>query len=257
MGPLYAERAELIRGIDPDHPHYAVGNMVGYVPFLRDGFDVYGPDLYFLRMRGQPEEDLLPNRASVWKCQETCDKMVDECGGILHLWPVPQSYARGWDVIKRDKNWRKYHFPMPREFRALCWQYIAAGANGLVHWSYGILLWARKTHVMTDEEFEAAWKSVCDASAEVKAQIPVLLKDEGPKPRNVPKNARVRTWRDESADYVLVCNLRPDPLSGTVDIDLGGDVLERLTGDGRVMWIKGGLAFDLGPFEHALLRIQR
>ncbi len=67
----------------------------------------------------------------------------------------------------------------------------------------------------------------------------------------------VRTWRDESADYALVCNLRPDPLSGTVDIDLGGDVVERLTGDGRVMRMNGGLAFDLGPFEHALVRIPR
>lgn len=252
MAPLYAERAELLRRIDPDHPHYGVGNMVSYVQPLRVGFDVFGPDLYFLCTRGQPDELLAPDRATVWKCPETCEKMVDECGGILHLWPVPQAFARGWDLRRHQQDWRKYRFPTAREFRAQCWQYVAVGANGLLHYAYGQMLYN-----MEKEEFEVAWKTVCDASAEIRAQIPVLLKDEGPSPRNVPQNARVRTWRDGAADYVLVCNLRPEPLSGIVDVKLGDGSVERLAGDGTATRRDGGLAFSLGTFEHVLVRVPR
>ena len=76
-------------------------------------------------------------------------------------------------------------------------------------------------------------------------------------PRNVPKDVRVRTWRDESADYVLVCNLKPDPMSGKVDIALGGNNVKLLTGDGKVRRVESGLAFDFGPFAHALVRLPR
>ena len=260
MGPLYAQRAELIRRIDPDHPHYGVGNMEAYVPYLRGGFDVFGIDYYCIRMRGDSPELLEPDRAAVWRGVEKLEKMRDACGGILHQWPVPQAYARGWDYRRSMKNdeWRKLRFPTAKEFRAMCWQYIAAGANGLVHYAYGQMLhWNRKAKIFGDEEFKESWKSVCDASAEVKAQIPVILKDEGPKPRNVPADARVRTWRDDDAVYALICNLKPRPLSGTVDIDFAGSGIERLTGEGTVARSVKGLTFGLGPFEHALVKIPR
>ena len=260
LGPLYAERAEMLRRIDPDHPHYAVGNMEAYVPYLSDGFDVYGIDYYCIRMKGDSESLLVPDRGPVWRCVEKLEAMRDECGGILLQWPVPQAFARGWDCTRsmKEEDWRKLSFPTAREFRAMCWQYIAAGANGLMHYAYGqMLFWNRTKKLFSDEEFAEAWRAVCDASAEVKAQIPVLLKDEGAKPRNVPKDVRVRTWRDESADYVLVCNLKLDSTSGNVDIALCGETVELLTGDGKVTRRKGGLAFDLGPFEHALVRIQK
>ena len=260
MGPLYAERAELVRRVDPDPPHYAVGNMVPYVPYLEKGFDVYGTDYYCICLKNDPPDMLAPDRGAVWRCVDMVERMRDECCGILHEWPVPQAFARGWDFTRRlkEEEWRKMRFPTAREFRAMCWQYIAAGANGLVHYAYGQMLhWNRTKKLFSDEEFAEAWKTVCDASAEVRGQIPVLLKDEGAKPRNVPKDVRVRTWRDESADYVLVCNLKPDPTSGNVDIALGGDKLKPLTGDGKARNTGTGLEFDLGPFEHVLVCIPR
>ena len=258
MGPLYAERAELIRRIDPDHPHYGVGNMEAYVPYLRGGFDVFGVDFYCIRMKGSAPDLLVPGRGAVWACVPNLENMRDMCGGILHQWPVPQAFARGWDYTRsmKEEEWRKLSFPTAKEFRAMCWQYIAAGANGLLHYAYGQMLhWNRTAKLFSDEEFNEAWKAVCDASAEVKAQMPILLKDEGSKPRNVPKDVRVRTWRDDKYDYVLVCNLKLDTISSNIDIALGGGNIELLTGDGNVTRSVGGLAFKLGPFEHAFVRI--
>jgi hypothetical protein len=120
-----------------------------------------------------------------------------------------------------------------------------------------MLHWNRKVKIFSDEEFNRAWKAVCDASAEIKAQIPVLLKDEGPRPRNVPTDARVRSWQDDDAQYVLICNMKPRPLSGAVNIELAGSGIERLTGEGTVARIVKGLTFNLGPFEHALVKISR
>ena len=260
MGPLYAERAAMLRRVDPDHPHYAVGNMESYVPYLENGFDVYGIDYYCICLKNDSPDMIAPDRGAVWRCVDKTEKMRDECCGILHQWPVPQAFARGWDYTRRmkEEEWRKLRFPTAREFRTMCWQYIAAGANGLMHYAYGqMLYWNRTAKLFSDAEFAEAWKTVCDASAEVKAQIPVLLKDEGPVPHNVPKDVRVRTWRDESADYVLVCNLKPDPTSGNVDIVLDGNNVKLLTGDGKVRRVESGLAFDLGPFAHALVRIPR
>jgi hypothetical protein len=51
--------------------------------------------------------------------------------------------------------------------------------------------------------------------------------------------------------------MKPRPLSGAVNIELAGSGIERLTGEGTVARIFKGLTFNLGPFEHALVKISR
>ena len=82
------------------------------------------------------------------------------------------------------------------------WQHIALGANGLISYSYHSLY----QHVKPDE-FDSYWKPICNAAAEVKKMIPVLLSvEEAPAAHGAPEMVPVRTWMKDGELFVLAVN---------------------------------------------------
>ena len=250
--PKYAKRftehSRLIRALDPEHPHFACGNDPDFVRAALDGYDVFGGDIYPVCWKGTPAEFLPPDKAAVWKAAEAMDRFDAASLGLRPQWGVPQAFAWCWEF--RDHP--EYRFPTALEFRAMLWQEIAAGAQGLLIYAYGQMLREWGTPA-----FDLNWKAVCDAAADVKANIPVLLKRPGPAAADMPQQVRVRTWQDKSVVYVLVVNMKSEPFRGTVRIPGAGKLGKVLSGAGARTSRPGVLALDFTPFGHALVALGR
>ena len=84
------------------------------------------------------------------------------------MWQVPQVFD--WAGYKKGPDRDQYRAPTLAEMRAMAWQCIAAGANGLVFYSYFDLYKMDK-----EDPFEKRWKDVCAMGEDIKRYIPVML----------------------------------------------------------------------------------
>ena len=116
----------------------------------------------------------------------------------------------------------------------MCWQAIAAGANGLCYYSFGSLL-----NNLKGAAFDAAWADVVAVAREVKAKEAMLLSDPGPVVTDVPKGLVVRTWADAKTYHVLVVNATTTPVKATLRLPFVVDG-------------KDELSVDFAPLEHRI-----
>ncbi len=151
-------RYALIRERDPNHPVVTVNFHVDMItPFL-SASDVIGTDPY-----PYPKDQLSMVRDWTLKTRR----------GVFGMRPVlmaPQAFD--W------KDYSKVHgegFPPYRELRNMAWQAIAAGANGLVFYSYGAM---KKNFRGRPEEFRRHWQDVVRLVKEIKACEPWLVSAE-------------------------------------------------------------------------------
>ena len=96
----------------------------------------------------------------------------DQCYGVRPMWQVPQVFD--WAGYKKGPDRDQYRAPTLDEMRAMAWQCIAAGANGLIFYSYFDLYKMDKK-----DSFEKRWKECLrNGRDEIKRYIPVLLSIE-------------------------------------------------------------------------------
>ncbi len=104
----------------------------------------------------------------------------------------------------------------------MTWQPIAAGANGLVYYSFFDI--HAPNRGWSKGIVRQKWQEVCDVAREVKAKEDVLLSEPGPRVTDLPKNLVARTWRTKDGrTHLLVCNTRRESVSGTLSVG-GKDV---------------------------------
>ena len=134
----------------------------------------------------------------------------------------------------------------------MSWQCIAAGANGLVYYSFFDLL------KMSDRDpFDTRWADVCAMANEIKRYLPVILSVE-PVPTvtcDGPSSVEMRVWRLGDAVYLLVVNGANESVSATLTVS---EVFQTVVaefglapenkGDGR-------LVCKLTPLDPVLLRL--
>ena len=176
------KRRDLLEELDEQHPTwiviYQIENLREYMPT----FDIIGTDPY-------PVPDKPLSMVTDWT-----RKTVDAYYGKRPVWQVPQAFD--WGPKKKGR------MPTAEEMRQMSWQCIAAGANGLVYYSYGVII---KKNAVTP--FEKAWADVCSAASEIKRYIPVILSIEPtPKILGVPAKWSSRIWRKDGSVYLLVVN---------------------------------------------------
>ena len=135
----------------------------------------------------------------------------------------------------------------------MSWQFIAAGANGLIYYTYGTL------HRPTNKTpFEKAWADVCAAAGEVRRYIPVMLSDEEPPAvSGVPDAWGVRAWRKDGSVYLLAVNAQDR--ADAAEIVLSEEFSEVVAEFGPEAKPVGGckVRIALGPNEPAMYRIPR
>ena len=191
---------EYIVANDPDHPAYTVQNRTFDLREFLPTSDIFGVDPY-------PVGSYPMTHAT--KMATGCR---EETFGALPLWHVPQFFSWAQYGAKTDR------FPTLEELRAMCFQEIALGANGLICYGYHDL--EKRRLVVDREEADRCWNLMKQAAAEVAEKVPVILSVEpAPKATDVPAELVTRTWRKDGKVWLLACNTQEAPFTGTVRVD--------------------------------------
>lgn len=232
MKKRLTERRNLLETLDPHHPTwivvYQIENLREYTPT----FDVIGTDPYPV-----PNESL--SMVTDWT-----RKTVKAYHKKRPVWQVPQAFD--WGPKKKGR------MPTAEEMRQMSWQCIAAGANGLIYYSYGTII---KKNSATP--FEKAWADVCTAASEIKRYIPVMLSVEPvPEVSNVPPELSVRIWRKDGELYLLVVNAQN--ASTSTELKLSEKFSSVSTEFGAIGVLKEGnsVALSLKADEVTMLRLR-
>ena len=179
----------LFRRQDPEHPTWAVLDRLHDLREFIPTYDVLGMDPYPVAQKPLTHitEFMRGTQKAIFNDRP--------------LWNVPQTFNWAW---YRKNAVDKERFPTEREMKNMNWQHIALGANGLISYCYHGL-WK----YVKPEEFEAHWRPICNAAAEVKKMMPVLLSvDETPKVCGAPDMVPVRTWMHKGCLYILAVNAK-------------------------------------------------
>lgn len=245
--PRLHGRYELLKRLDPDHPQISCHcDSRGTGKFVRC-FDAMGVDAYPVCYRGCSEEEAKPDHGRVWGASEGGLACRERTYGCKPLWHVPQAFAWKWDY----KDQPRCRFPTRNELRNMTWQLVAHGANALTYYSYAAM-WAD----WGTPEFEKNWDAVCFGASEVKKHSEVLLKLPGPTLIPPKASVVVRTWKDETALYVLLVNSRHDLVKGEVALPFVPTKSEELIAGG-VRRADGKLVLEMSDMAVSLLKLTR
>ena len=192
----------IFRRVDPNHPTWAVLDRLHDLREFIPTYDVLGMDPYPVAQKPLTHitEFIRGTQKAVFSDRP--------------LWNVPQTFNWGW---YRKHLADKERFPTEQELKNMNWQHIALGANGLIAYCYHALY----RHVKP-EDFDTYWKPICNAAAEVKRMIPVLLSvDDAPSVSGAPEMAPVRTWMSGGDLFVLAVNAMDKALKAELKIASG------------------------------------
>ena len=169
--------------------------------------------------------------------------------GARALWQVPQAFSWAETHTTRAAGAR---FPTRAEMRSMCWQMVAAGANGLI----GYCLHSCMDR-FTGESIGTRWDDVCAVFSDLKRFSPVFLSGgEPPQVRGVPPSLAARAFREGGEAWLLVCNLEDAATSATFAID-------GVRGESAVLYGSGARSSDgevsvsMVPLDVCLLHFAR
>lgn len=203
------ERRRMVHALDPEHPTWAVLDQVGSVRPMADGFDCLGMDPYPIGNRGDKTRTAI-GIASGWAL-DARKAMYD----TRPMWHVPQCFS--WAHYRKDeaKTNPNLRWPTAEELRTMTWQPIAAGANGLIYYSFFDI--HDENRGWPSELREQKWREICAIAREVKAKEDVLLAEPGPTVARCPSGIVARTWRTADGHvHLLACNTLREAVSGVV-----------------------------------------
>lgn len=187
---------EVFRRVDPDHPTWTVLDKPWQVREFLTSFDVIGMDPYPIgNHRGGID--------IAWGWARKCDA---QAYGMRPMWQVPQAFD--WRWFRDGLDDPEFRFPRPEEFRSMQWQAIAAGANGLMPYSFS----AMRKKLKRPDAFAAAWETVKASMTEIARFESVILGDPAPAAvRKTSGDIGVRTWETDGARHLLVTSLVRGP----------------------------------------------
>ncbi|MBI5834619.1 MAG: hypothetical protein HZB16_20160 [Armatimonadetes bacterium] len=209
MHDTLAARYRRVATLDPSHPTWSVLYQVNQMEQYVDTADVLGSDPY-------PIPDAPAAMAGQWTTLTAAAK-----GPWGPIWQVPQ--AHDWSVYKKDA---KPHPPTLQEERTMTYQRLAAGAQGLIFYSWFDLQ-------RDPGGFAPRWQDLCIVADEVNNLMPWLLSTEpAPDLKLAPSNLKTvyaRTWQREGQTLVIAANGADQP--GRVGWTLpAGRTVRRLSG---------------------------
>ena len=230
-------RRKWLAARDPSRPTMGIFNHVGKLREFLPVADVFSTDIYPVSIK--------PIRAAADDTATT----VSSTFGSKAVVQTMQLF--GWGDLKNLSLGQKGgRFPTRAELRAMAWQMIASGANGLLGFAFNMMV-----DLKTSKPIGDRWSDCCEVYSEVSCFIPVILADGVPPPvREQSKTLAVRTFRRDGEVWILVCNLeengnkatfRVDGVEGTATCVLGGGVSGR----------NGVFSADMPPLGVAIVRV--
>ena len=235
--PLRA-RQQLLERLDPDHPTYAVLYQLDLLRTMSPTFDIIGTDPYPV-----PKHPLS-------LVTETTRKTHASLFGMRTMWQVPQAFD--WGVYNAGGQSR---MPTVAEMKSMFWQFIAAGANGLILYSYSSIQYGKRKDG-TPLDFNSQWAAVCEAGEEIKRFIPVLESEPGLAATGAPDAWGVRTWCKDGKTWILLVNAQDK--ADEADVALANDFTTATAALGPAAQKTGARALKvaLAPYQTALYEIK-
>jgi len=232
-------RQRLMEELDPDHPTWAVLNQYNQVISYLPTCDVVGTDPY-----------PIPERPASMALQWT-RATRDQTHGTRAMWQVPQVFD--WGAHRKGAERERARAPTLQEMRSMAWQCVAAGANGLVFFSFFDL------YRMNDRDpFDTRWTDVCAMAGEIKRYIPVILSDEAAQQvtSEGPASVETRAWRSGPDVYLLAVNSEAKPVTATVTVAGGCQSVSAEFGKPPEVRADGTLVYTFAPLEPVMVRIK-
>ena len=237
-------RQKLLERIDPDHPTWTVLYQYDMMRAMAPTFDILGVDIY--PVPTAPLSDVTAG------ARKTSDAML----GLRPMWHVPQSFD--WGLFRDDKPGAPpYRMPTIDEMRSMSWQFIAAGANGLIYYGFSTIM-PQKRKDGTPFSFDKAWADICVVAEEVRQFIPVLLSvEDAPSVTGAPEPWGVRVWRKDGDVWLLAVNAQDEP--SEAELTLGEEFarMEAAFGPPAVRTGAQTLRISLAPNEPAFYRLSK
>ena len=242
MMPRLSAHRDWMEQLDPGRPTWVVLFQYTEVRSYLPSYDVIGTDPY-------PIPSLSPRRA--------LDYTRDTVAGAFNcraVWMVPQ--IMDWAAYRKTAAEKKASRPPTlAEMRSMAWQCIAAGANGLVFYSW-FDLWRMDKDPDVPQPFAVRWKDVAQMAAEIKDLFPVLLSVD---PVSAPTQvvaADVVAWRlyaMEGKAYLVVVNAERSPTTARFTFPAGFAAAAVVLGDAPVECKGAQLDLTLAPLEVKVL----
>ena len=233
----YVALYRTLREADSQHPTWAVMDRLDDLRDFLPTCDIMGLDPYPIAQKpiGLVTEHTRGGNTALF--------------GTKPIWIVPQAFDWSW---YRPHQSEKERPPTLDEIRSMTWQAVAAGANGLVFYSFhGLFKFADK------DMFATLWGSVVEVAREVKRFEDVLLSVEpSPKPVGVPSVLAVRTWRHGGDVYLLAANTTRDPLVAEIGLAGVSSVFAVELGCGVSVPSVGRVRLELPPIGVAMARLR-
>ena len=228
----------LFRRLDPNHPTWAVLDRLHDLREFIPTYDVLGMDPYPVAQKPLTHitEFMRGTQKAIFNDRP--------------LWNVPQTFSWAW---YRKHLADRERFPTEQELKNMNWQHIALGANGLISYCYHGL-WK----YVKPEEFESHWRPICNAAAEVKKMMPVLLSvDEAPRVCGAPEMVPVRTWMHKGSLYILAVNAKPETQRVELTVQTGRwKAVSCEIGIAGHMVSHNRLSVELPPIGVSLMRLK-
>jgi hypothetical protein len=175
----------------------------------------------------------------------------DQSYGVRPMWQVPQVFD--WGAYKKGAEREQSRAPTLDEMRAMAWNCIAAGANGLVFYSYFDL------YKMNERDpFEKRWADVCTMGEEIRRLIPVLLSVDPVIGISCikPESVEMRNWSYQGKTYVLLVNGGSEPAEAQLKIDQPVKNLAIEFGTAPEKLKNGGFQFEIDPLKPVMIRFE-
>ena len=236
---MLTRRRDFLERADPNHPTWAVVYQLQFLREITPTFDVIGTDPY-------PVPDKPLSMATDWT------RRTDRAYfGLRPMWQVPQAFDWGGYRAEHPGS-APNRMPTVDEMRSMSWQCIAAGANGLVYYSFTAI--QKESHGLP---FAKAWADVCRVGEEVRRYIPVLLSVEpAPAVAGAPAAWGVRTWRKDGATWLLVVNAQDRADAAVLTLSDGFSEAAAEFGPAAEKTGANAMRVSLAPNEPAFYRIR-
>ena len=188
---------ELLHEIAPDHLSYFVTDKPQSIREAMPAADVFGVDPY----------PVGGHATNMFFCSTWAEQCRTGTFGFRPMWHVPQYFDWYWYPEGRSRPY-PVRCPTREEMSNMTWQGIAAGANGICGYTFGVFQErGMRAHPERKEECDRLWKDICAVAHEVKKMESVLLGDDIELPfSDLPKDLVARAYRLKGVDYLLIVN---------------------------------------------------